>query len=75
MFKSVKISHFLGIPIRVDLTFLLVGPLFAWLIKRNIATAGIFLNTSVPERQRFDTTRPELPTVDITISGEVYVEL
>jgi Zn-dependent protease/CBS domain-containing protein len=44
MFKSYRVGQVFGIPIRIDVTFLLVVPVFAWLIAGQLEAVILVLN-------------------------------
>jgi hypothetical protein len=47
MFQSVRIGSLFDIPIKLDVTLLVVIPLFAWLIGSQIADSITLLNTTI----------------------------
>lgn len=44
MFKSYRVGTILGIPFRLDVTFLLILPIFAWVIGVQIGDVAVLLN-------------------------------
>lgn len=47
MFRSFRIGSLFGIPIKLDITFLLILPVFAWIIGSQISDLTTLLNTTL----------------------------